>query len=88
MAFVEQGARRVGPIVADLDVDAVALADRLATGAPRVRLDLEPGEQRLRAWARSRGLEEGESSQRMCRSNGGLPGVRRLSRAILGRPFG
>jgi len=88
MAFVEQGARRLGPIVAARDDDAVALADRLAAGADRVRLDLEPGEEPLRAWARARGLDEGESSPRMTRGPAGLPGARTMSRALLGRPFG
>jgi len=88
VAVSERGTRRLGPIVAPLDADAVALADRLALDAPRVLLDLEPGERVLRTWVDARGLDEGQTSLRMTLGPGVLPGARSWSRAIAGRPFG
>ena len=88
LATSKRGTRRLGPIVARLDEDGVALANRLALGAPSVLLDLEPGEGPLTAWARGRGLHEKETSLRMMRGAGGLAGERAWSRTLAGRQFG
>lgn len=79
--------RRLGPIVAFEDADALSLANRLAEGAEHVRLDLEPGEAALRGWAARVGLVEGETSPRLV-LGGAMPGQRRAVRALAGRPFG
>jgi predicted N-acetyltransferase YhbS len=88
MALADGELRRVGPLVAARDDDAIAIADRLVAGATRIRLDLEPGEGALRAWAQARGLGEQETSLRMTLGSGSLPGTRAHSRLLAGRPFG
>jgi GNAT superfamily N-acetyltransferase len=84
----EDGASRLGPIVARRDDDAVAIASALAEGAARVRLDLEPGESALDDWARHAGLEPTVVSPRLVRGCAALPGERAWIRALAGRPFG
>lgn len=79
--------RRLGPIVAFDDADALSLASRLAEGAEHVRLDIEPQEGPLRDWAARVGLVEGEASPRMT-LGGPMPGNRRGIRTLAGRPFG
>lgn len=79
--------RRLGPIVAFDDGDALSLASRLAEGAEHVRLDIEPEEVALRDWAVRVGLVEGEASVRMT-LGGPMPGRRTGIRTLAGRPFG
>lgn len=92
LALEENGARRLGPIVAADDADAVTIATALAADARLspalpVRVDLEPGERALAAWAEATALAPKERSPRLARG-AALPGERALSRAIAGRPFG
>ncbi len=86
-ASLERGTWRLGPIVARDDADAVLVADKLSERKDRLRIDLEPGERVLAAWARDRGLVAGEVSPRLILGRE-LPGQRTASRALAGRPFG
>ncbi len=83
----ENGARRLGPIVADRDDDAVLIASVLGRAGGRLRIDPEPGDTVIARWAVERGLAEGETSPRLVQG-GTMPGARASSRAIAGRPFG
>lgn len=88
VALREQDTLRLGPIVARRDEDAIAVADALTPKAGVVRLDLEPGEEALLAWAHRHALEPGEVSPRLVAGLSRLPGDRRLSRTLAGRAFG
>ena len=88
LAGQEDGARRLGPIVAHRDDDAVAIAIALAEGAARVRVDLEPGERALEGWVQQAGLEATVVSPRLVRGRTEMPGERSWIRALAGRPFG
>lgn len=88
MGLREQEALRLGPIVAFRDEDAVAIADALCPAAGVVRMDLEPGEEALLAWAKGRSLDRGERSPRLVAGIDRLPGARRASRTLAGRAFG
>ncbi|NUO52219.1 MAG: GNAT family N-acetyltransferase [Polyangiaceae bacterium] len=88
LAGQEDGARRLGPIVAPRDDDAVAIASSLAEGAARVRVDLEPGERALAAWVQRAGLDATVVSPRLVRGRGAMPGARAWIRTLAGRPFG
>ncbi len=83
----DQTTRRIGPLVAERDEDAVTLASALADTGETVRIDCEPGEDALREWAVGHGLEAGELSPRLCRGKP-LTGERRMIRALAGRAFG
>jgi ribosomal protein S18 acetylase RimI-like enzyme len=87
LSRLERGSWRLGPIVASSDQDARLLCDRLAERKDLVHLDLEPGERVLEAWARERGLPEGEASPRLIRGEP-LAGDRRASRSMAGRATG
>jgi predicted N-acetyltransferase YhbS len=83
------GARVLGPIVARADEDCCGLAAHLAAGAVEaLRMDLEPGEGALLAWARAAGLRVTGSSLRMVRGGAALPGRRGLIRALASRAYG
>lgn len=84
----EDGASRIGPIVAQRDDDAATIASVLADGADRVRLDLEPGERALAAWVQRAGLEATVVSPRLVRGRASMPGARAWIRALAGRTFG
>lgn len=86
-SVLEDGARRLGPIVAAEDDDAVAIVSALGGGGEPVRMDLEPGEQALHAWATRAGLSVTVVSPRLVHG-GRLPGERASIRALAGRPFG
>lgn len=86
-ASKDQATRRIGPLVAERDDDAITLASALANTHETLRLDCEPGESALREWATSRGLAPGELSPRLCRGRQ-LPGQRGMIRALAGRAFG
>lgn len=88
MGLREQDTIRVGPLVATRDEDALALADAVAPTSGVVRLDVEPGEEALVAWAKARGLEQGERSPRLVLGMSKLPGARGMSRTLAGRAFG
>lgn len=88
LAGHEDGARRLGPIVAPRDDDAVAIASSLADGAARVRVDLEPGERALEGWVQRAGLQATVVSPRLVRGGARMPGERSWIRALAGRPFG
>lgn len=88
MGLREEDVLRVGPLVAETDADALALADAVAPSSGVVRLDVEPGEDALVAWAKARGLEQGELSPRLVLGMPRLPGARRHSRTLAGRAFG
>jgi len=88
-AAIQDGARYLGPVVAEDAGDAVALAHALAEGGSEpLRIDLAPGETALHAWARSIGLREEGSSRYMVRHGASLPGERALVHALAGRAFG
>jgi GNAT superfamily N-acetyltransferase len=87
IATVDLATWRIGPLVAERDEDAVLLVSRLAEGKERIRMDIEPDETALSAWAREAGLAEGEISPRMTLGRP-MPGKRHQSRALVGRPFG
>lgn len=87
IATVDLATWRIGPLVAERDEDAILLMTRLAEGKDRIRMDIEPGELALATWAREAGLAEGEISPRMTLGRP-MPGARRSSRALVGRPFG
>ena len=82
----DQATRRIGPLVAERDEDAITLAAALSSGET-VRIDCEPGETALSEWAIDRGLAPGELSPRLCRGRP-LAGDRRMIRALAGRAFG
>ncbi|MFO0547337.1 MAG: GNAT family N-acetyltransferase [Polyangiaceae bacterium] len=93
IATLDKGFRRLGPLVAEHDEDATALADALTLhdGVP-IRLDLEPGEIALERWAESADLTRGEVSPRLVHHGSSprerMPGLRYKIRALAGRPFG
>lgn len=83
----DQTTQRIGPLVAEHDEDAIALASTLAVVGETLRIDCEPGESALREWATARGLVPGEVSPRLVRGRP-LPGQRHMIRALAGRAFG
>jgi GNAT superfamily N-acetyltransferase len=86
-AMRDQTTRRVGPLVAARDEDAIALASALGRDADTVRIDCEPGETALCEWARASGLSAGEVVPRLYRGRA-LAGERHMIRALAGRAFG
>jgi hypothetical protein len=79
----------LAPIVAREDAAARAIASALAHDAAEpIRLDLEPGERALHAWAEEAGLAPAGTSPRMIKDGRALPGRRSLVRAMAGRAYG
>ncbi|HEY2511878.1 MAG TPA: GNAT family N-acetyltransferase [Polyangiaceae bacterium] len=84
-----EGFRQVGPMVAEDDRDAVALASRLSFGCTLpLKLDLPVGETVLAEWARAAGLSIATTSTFMVRGANPLPGRRAWVRAYAGRAYG
>jgi Acetyltransferase (GNAT) domain len=89
LASLVDGTRLIGPVVAEEAADAHAIASALAADTPEpVRVELDPGDQALRAWGRGVGLVSTGTNGRMVLGGRPLPGRRSLVRAMAGRAYG
>lgn len=84
-----EGFRLVGPILAEGERDAVALASHLSFGSELpLKIDLPVGEAVLAEWGRAAGLTVATTSVFMVRGGEPLPGRRAWVRAYAGRAYG